>query len=86
MQGLTAKQAAVLAFVREAVETRGSAPTVREIAVAVGVSSTCSVQRRVEALVRKGYLTRPERYAYRGLALPGASCCPTCRRPYGVAP
>lgn len=74
MKALTAKQERVLDVIRESLGARGIAPTVREIAAAVGVSSTCTVQRQIEALEKKGFIRRPRRYGYRALELVGAAC------------
>ena len=74
MKALTAKQERVLDVIRASYATRGLAPTVREIPAAVGVSSTCTVQRQIEALEKKGKLRRPRRYGYRNLELIGAQC------------
>jgi repressor LexA len=55
---LTARQRKVLQVIRESVEQRGYPPTMREIAEAVGLSSTSSVAHQLEKLQRKGYLHR----------------------------
>lgn len=58
MRAETEKQAAVLGFVRRQIERTGHSPSVREIAAAIGVSSTCTAQRHLQALETKGLLTR----------------------------
>lgn len=55
---LTARQRKVLQVIRESVEKRGYPPTMREIAQAVGLSSTSSVAHQLETLQNKGYLHR----------------------------
>lgn len=70
MRALTAKQARALDVIRRHVRTRGQAPTVREIGAEIGVSSSCTVQRHLDALEKKGYVTR-NRYKYRSLTLVG---------------
>jgi repressor LexA len=47
---------------------RGQPPTVREIGNEIGVASSCTVQRHLDALVRKGFITR-DRYKYRSIQL-----------------
>ncbi len=55
---LTVRQRKVLQVIRESVEKRGFPPSMREIAEAVGLSSTSSVAHQLETLQRKGYLHR----------------------------
>jgi repressor LexA len=45
-------------MIRDATETNGYPPTVREIAGAIGVNSTNAVQQHLRELERKGYLSR----------------------------
>jgi len=68
MKGLTTKQQRVLEVIRNAMRERGQPPTVREIGQEIGVASSCTVQRHLDALVRKGYITR-DRYKYRSIQL-----------------
>lgn len=65
MEGLTDKQDRVLDYVRTCVTAFGKPPTVREICKHIGVRSSCTVWRHIEALERKGYIVRSKRYAYR---------------------
>lgn len=91
MRDITARQQRVLQVIADGLALRGVAPTRREIGLAVGVVSSCTTQRHVEALVRKGFLVR-EPYGYRALQLtdlgrsavvaPADGVCPCCRRPY----
>ena len=67
MQTLTEKQQQILEVVRRQIERRGHAPTVREIGVAVGLSSSCTVKKHLDSLETKGYLRR-DRYK-RGIEL-----------------
>ena len=52
----TYKQSILLFFYREAVAQRRSMPTIRELAVELGLSSSQAVYDRIEALVKKGYI------------------------------
>ena len=55
---LTDRQHQVLAAICDFKATIGYVPTVRELGQVLQVSSTCTVQRHLEALQRKGYLKR----------------------------
>lgn len=71
---LTARQAAILDFIETTVHTRKYPPTMREIGVAVGLSSTSSVRHQILTLHAKGYLyrdaARPRAYVIRDAAPP----------------
>jgi repressor LexA len=56
--GLTPRQRAILAVIRETVETRGYPPSVREIGEGVGLTSPSSVAHQLGTLERLGYLRR----------------------------
>ncbi len=56
--GLTARQRAILAVIRESVDERGYPPSVREIGIGVGLASPSSVSHQLVALERMGYLRR----------------------------
>ncbi|MBN1460512.1 MAG: transcriptional repressor LexA [Armatimonadetes bacterium] len=58
MQGLTERQRQVLQGIHEIFQEKGYPPTVREIGERLGLRSSCTVQRHLEALERKGYLKR----------------------------
>jgi repressor LexA len=58
MQGLTDRQRQVLEGVTKIMREKGYPPTVREIGDLLGLRSSCTVQRHLEALERKGYLKR----------------------------
>ena len=68
MKGLTVKQQRVLEVIRTSLRQRGQPPTVREIGTEIGVASSCTVQRHLDALERKGFIKR-DRYKYRSIEL-----------------
>ncbi len=55
---LSKRQAQILQYIREAVETRGFPPSIREIGEAVGLSSSSTVHSHLRSLENKGYLKR----------------------------
>ncbi|MPZ73850.1 MAG: transcriptional repressor LexA [Nitriliruptorales bacterium] len=55
---LTRRQQQILEVIRDAVETRGYPPSVREIGEAVGLRSPSSVHGQLAALERGGFLRR----------------------------
>ena len=58
MQGLTERQRQVLEGIHKFIREKGIPPTVREIGERLGLRSSCTVQRHLEALERKGFLKR----------------------------
>ena len=58
MIDLTDRQRRVLDFIVHSVERRGYPPSLREICEEMGISSTRGALRHLEALERKGYITR----------------------------
>ncbi|MEV6676386.1 transcriptional repressor LexA [Streptomyces erythrochromogenes] len=75
--GLTDRQRKVLDCIADSVHTRGYPPSMREIGQAVGLTSTSSVSHQLNALERKGFVSkdphRPRTYApVRAAALPPA--------------
>ncbi len=56
MNELTARQRQVLDYIREVLEVSGMPPTVAEITVAMGVSSTNGIRGHLQALERKGVI------------------------------
>jgi len=56
--GLTVRQRKVLEVIKDAVETRGYPPSMREIGEAVGLASPSSVAHQLASLERKGFLRR----------------------------
>jgi repressor LexA len=70
--GLTPRQRGVLETIRESVDSRGYAPSMREIGEAVGLTSPSSVKHQLTTLERKGYLRRdPNRPRAMELVTPG---------------
>jgi repressor LexA len=57
-QVLTARQQQVLELIRQHIDASGYPPTLRELARQLGVSGTLPVSKHLEALQRKGYLSR----------------------------
>lgn len=70
MKQLTERQQQVLEIIRRHVQSNGQAPTVREIAADLGVSSTCTAHKHLAALEKKGLVSKT-RYGYRSIELPG---------------
>lgn len=58
MQVLSKTQQDIFEYIREIIDSRGVAPTVREIGGAVGLKSTSSVQYNLNALEDLGYIQR----------------------------
>lgn len=59
----TRKQLRVLDTIRKLIQKTGESPTVREIGRSLGLSSSCTVQRYLDALERHGMIRRnPGRY------------------------
>lgn len=60
MEELTERQREILNFIVKEAETRGFPPTIREIGEEMDIRSTNGVNDHLNALERKGYLTRGE--------------------------
>jgi len=58
MHGLTERQRQVQRIIYEIYQETGRPPTVREIGQRLGLKSSCTVQRHLDALERKGYIKR----------------------------
>jgi repressor LexA len=58
MQRLTERQGQVLKGIHDIAQQKRYPPTVREIGERLGLRSSCTVQRHLEALERKGYIKR----------------------------
>ena len=58
MPKMTPRQQQVLGTIHDITRETGLPPTVREIGQRVGLRSSCTVQRHLEALERKGYIRR----------------------------
>jgi repressor LexA len=56
--GLTPRQRRVLAVIKDSVSERGYPPSMREIGVAVGLTSSSSVAHQLRVLEAKGFLRR----------------------------
>ena len=52
------KQAIILDFIKQHIQTHGTAPTLRQIADAIGVSSLATVHEHLTALENKGLIKR----------------------------
>jgi repressor LexA len=57
---LPAQQLKVLNYIEEYIEISGYPPSIAEIAEFLGVSSTFGVRKHIDALMKKGFLTRSE--------------------------
>ncbi len=68
MRTLSDRQQRILRFIRQYMGEHGRPPTVREIGIAVGISSTSVVDYNLRVLERDGHLRR-ERELSRGIAL-----------------
>ena len=70
--GLTSRQLKILSAIKEAVETNGYPPSMREIGHAAGLTSPASVKYQLEALEKKGFIRRdPTRGRALEVLLPG---------------
>ncbi len=56
--GLTIRQRLILETIKDALETRGYPPTIREMGDAVGLASPSSVTHQLKVLEGKGFLSR----------------------------
>jgi len=65
VKGLTAKQEHVLILLHAAKTQTNKTPSVRELCRMMDLSSSCTVQRHLEALEKKGFLLRTGRYRFR---------------------
>jgi len=54
------RQGQILDFIRQHIQTTGSAPTLRQIALAIGVSSLATVHEHLAALEQKGLIKRKQ--------------------------
>jgi repressor LexA len=70
MEDLTPRQQQVLAFVTNFIDTCGYPPTQREIASHLGINGTLGVMRHLQALEKKGYLSKSSGSS-RGIVLAG---------------
>ncbi len=58
MNKLSKRQAEILAYIKDEVKVKGYPPSVREIAVAVGLASSSTVHGHLERLEQKGFIRR----------------------------
>ena len=79
MKPITKRQQAILDFIKEEVDKRGYPPSVREIGLAVGLSSTASVHNQLNQLEKKGLIER-DRKISRGVRLSGPNGSPDTLR------
>ena len=79
MVHLPVRQQQVVDFIRQFIERNGFSPTTREIAAAMGISSPNGVVAHLNALEKKGVITRRENMA-RSVRLveTAARVCPHC--------
>lgn len=68
MKPITKRQQAILDFIKEEVDKRGYPPSVREIGLAVGLSSTASVHNQLNQLEKKGII-RKDKSTTRGIVI-----------------
>ncbi|MFF3313004.1 LexA family protein [Streptomyces sp. NPDC002952] len=61
LEYLSARQEAILSCIRHSIVEHGEAPTVREIARTVGLSSTSSVAYQLRQLEKRGEIRREGR-------------------------
>ena len=61
----------VFDYIKETIDERGVAPSVREICAAVGLKSTSTVQYHLNALVEDGYIQRGDANQKRTLTISG---------------
>lgn len=66
MKGLTPKQHLVLSLIAAHWAEFGRGPSVRSLMEPMGVTSTCTIQRHLDALEKKGFIER-DRYGYRSM-------------------
>ncbi|MBE6817510.1 MAG: transcriptional repressor LexA [Ruminococcaceae bacterium] len=71
MDKLKKTQRKVFDYIRETIDEKGVAPSVREICAAVGVKSTSTVQYHINQLVEGGYLERGDLNKKRSLTISG---------------
>jgi repressor LexA len=76
---LTARQSAIVAFIRAHVADHGYPPTVRDIGQAVGLVSPSSVAYQLGELARRGAIRRDPNLT-RAIVVLDPDGCPTCGR------
>lgn len=68
MKPITKRQQAILDFIKAEIDKRGYPPSVREIGIAVGLSSTASVHNQLNQLEKKGFI-RKDKSTTRGIVI-----------------
>lgn len=68
MKPITKRQQAILKFIKAEIDKRGYPPSVREIGIAVGLSSTASVHNQLNQLEKKGFI-RKDKSTTRGIVI-----------------
>ncbi len=58
MSGLKIREKKVLEFIKQEIKRNGYPPTVRDIAAALGIKSTSTVQKSMEILQEEGYIRK----------------------------
>jgi repressor LexA len=72
--GLTRRQRRILEVIKDAVDSRGYPPSIREMGESVGLASSSSVAHQLKVLEQKGFLRRdPNRPRALEVLLPGES-------------
>ncbi len=72
--GLTPRQRRILEVIKQAVDSRGYPPSIREMGESVGLASSSSVAHQLKTLEQKGFLRRdPNRPRALEVLLPGES-------------
>lgn len=66
-KGLTKRQSEILYFIREFIRLNNLPPTINDICLEFGFSSSNSVHQQLSALERKGFLKRLRKGASRGM-------------------
>jgi repressor LexA len=83
---LTRRQREILEYIEKMITERGKPPTIREIGGKFGISSTNGVRAHLEALMKKGYISR-QKLISRGIGLARSLAGPIKRVPLvGSAP
>lgn len=65
MKALTKRQKEIFDFISTFEKEKGFAPTIREVAKGIGVSSSSTVYKQIKSLRQKGLLQKDERHSWR---------------------
>jgi SOS-response transcriptional repressor LexA len=77
---LTPRQEDYMQVIEKSVRARGYAPTMRELADALGVNSTNAVSQQLDFMERKGALHRLRDYTSRSIIVCTGETCPVCSK------